>query len=76
MTRLYSRFWVNITLLLSVVFAVVFFPLVQERYGLPWSVFLTLSGVLVIWAAYFVRAYLFTRGETDKPTRHEEDVEG
>ena len=64
MTRLYSRFWINVTLLLSVVFAVVFFPVFRERFGFAWSTLLTALGVMVIWAVYFIRAYIFTRGDS------------
>jgi hypothetical protein len=63
MGRLYSRFWVGVTLVLSAVFVVLFFPIVQDRYGFAASVLLTAVGLLVIWASYLVRAHIFTRGE-------------
>jgi len=66
MARLYSGFWVGVTTVLSIIFTVMFFPLVQEKYGCPKSIVLTMIGLLVIWASYFVRAYIFTQGEEDR----------
>ena len=66
MHRLYSRFWINVTVLLSAVFAVLFFPPVREKYGMTVSILATSAGVLVIWAVYFVRACIFSSHETKK----------
>ena len=66
MARLYSGFWVGVSAVLSIIFTVMFFPLVQEKYGYPQSVVLTMIGLLVIWASYFVRAYIFTQGMEDR----------
>ena len=65
MARLYSGFWVGVTAVLSIIFTMMFFPVVQQKYGYPQSVVLTMVGLLFIWASYFVRAYIFTRGVKD-----------
>ena len=57
--KLYNRFWVCVTVVLSIAFAVLFFPVVQREFGLPGSALLTLLGILVIWGVYFVRARIF-----------------
>ena len=66
MARLYSGFWVGVTTVLCVIFTVMFFPLVQEKYGYPQSVDMTLVGIAVIWASYLFRAYIFTQGMEDR----------
>ena len=60
MARLYHPFWVGVTILLSAVFGILFFPVVHEKYGLPMSIALTLLGVAVIWIIYIVRAQIFS----------------
>ena len=53
--------WIIVPIILSVVFAVLFFPIVQNRYPTALAVLFTIIGICVIWASYFVRAYIFTR---------------
>lgn len=67
MTRLYSRFWLVVTLVLSVIFIVLFYPIVQDRYGFTGSILLTAGGLLVIWVVYVARAYIFTSFEKKGP---------
>jgi hypothetical protein len=71
--RLYSRFWVGVTLALSIIFVVMFFPIVQAKYGFPKSVLLTLVCLLVIWASYLVRAYVFSGGKRERPDKGRTD---
>lgn len=59
--RISNRFWIAATIVLSVLFAVLFFPEVQARYGLGLSVLFTGVGIAVIWVVYFVRAYVFSQ---------------
>ncbi len=69
MARLYNRFWVAVTTVLCVVFAVLFFPAVQRKYGFTVSLLMTLLGMLLIWANYLIRAYIFsskTEEESEK----------
>jgi len=61
MAKLYYRFWISITAVLGGVFAVLFFPVVRQRYGFEKSILFTATGVVVIWAVYFIRAYIISR---------------
>ncbi len=47
-------------ILLSVVFAVLFYPVVDRRYDLFSSLVYTFAGLCVIWITYFIRAHIFT----------------
>jgi len=58
--KYYNGIWVTATVILSVVFAVLFFPYILPTCGFTGSLFLTLLGLLVIWTVYFLRAYIFT----------------
>ena len=75
MASLYSRFWVNVTIVLSVVFAVLFFPEMNHRYGFLRSVLLTAAGVIFIWIIYIIRAYIFTHIWPDDTENNTEERE-
>jgi hypothetical protein len=62
-----------VAIILSIVFVVLFFPIVQKRYGITVSILLTALGVLVIWASYFIRAYIFTRDAAAEPAKKDGD---
>lgn len=64
--QLYSPMWISITAILSIVFAVLFFPIAKEHWGAFWSVVSTLAGVAVIWLVYVIRAYIFTSAGWNK----------
>lgn len=53
--------WVILPIALSVVFVVLFFPVVRSRFEPVGAVLLTVAGICVIWASYVVRVYVFTR---------------
>lgn len=59
--KLYNRFWVNVTIVLSVIFTAFFFPTVRQKHEVFTSLLLTCVGLLVIWASYLVRAVIFSR---------------
>lgn len=61
MLRFIRTPWVALPVLLSVVFIVLFYPVVSQRYSVTASLGLTVAGLCVIWASYFIRAYVFTR---------------
>lgn len=69
-SRLYNRFWVGATIVLTAIFVVLFFPIAHAKYGAPTSILLTAVGAVVIWMSYLVRAYVFTRGESDGSTKN------
>ena len=66
MAKFYNRFWVTVTIVLSVVFAILLFPIVQRKYGFPLSLLVTFLGVVFIWVNYFIRAYIFSRDKEDE----------
>ncbi len=55
-----NKHWVIITIVLSVVFIMVFLPLTIKSVGSAKATSYTVTGVAVIWIVYFVRAYLFS----------------
>ncbi len=61
MAKLRNRFWVGFMIVLSIVFAFLFFPLMQRKFFLTDAILLTMAGVAVIWGAYFIRVYIFSR---------------
>jgi hypothetical protein len=69
MIRYLRSAWVILPLLLSVVFAVLFYPVVQRRYDPALSIIYTFAGVCVIWIVYFIRAHIFTQLFADKQRR-------
>jgi len=58
---MYSKPWVIVTAVLCVVFSVLAFPIFVRAKGLPVAIAYTLIGIAVIWFAYFVRAWVFSR---------------
>jgi hypothetical protein len=57
---LYSRFWVGVTVVLSIVVILCGFPAFTKKFGLPASLLWTFAAVLGVWATYFVRARMFS----------------
>ena len=58
---MYSRPWVIVTAILCVIFAVLAFPIFAKVRGVATAVTYTVIGFVVIWLAYFVRAWAFSR---------------
>jgi hypothetical protein len=58
---MHSRQWVIVTVVLCVVFAVLAFPVFLRAAGPFAAVAYTLIGFTVIWLAYLVRAWEFSR---------------
>jgi hypothetical protein len=61
MARFYNRFWIGMTVVLCGIFAVLLFPAIRPGHGTLNAALYTLLGILVIWAVYFVRVYVFSR---------------
>jgi len=61
MARLYNRFWVGVTIVLSAAVIILDFPVFVNKYGYPGEVIMTITVVLGIWRTYFNRAYFFSR---------------
>jgi len=61
---LYSKFWVGVAMVLSIVVLACGFPAFQRKFGFPASLLWTFAGVLGVWCTYIIRAYMFS----DRPT--------
>jgi len=59
-SKYHNRFWVCVTTILSVVFAILFFTLIIDEYSFLLSALFTAIGVIFIWIVYFVRVLIFT----------------
>jgi hypothetical protein len=59
MSKRHNKFWVWLSIILSVVVVVVGFPAFERDKGFPTSILWTLAAVLGVWLTYFVRAYLW-----------------
>lgn len=73
MIQKYFRWpWFVLPLLLSLIFAALFFPIVREKYDVAMSVVLTITGVVVIWGSYMIRAHVFSQfPKKPKNKRHD-----
>ena len=60
MKKLFSSFWFLLTVFLSAIFVVLFYPAIKENVGNSEAVLLSIVGVLVIWIVFFVRARMFS----------------
>lgn len=69
MSRLYSKFWVNVTVVLSLIFIILGFPTFQREHGFVSAFVFTFIGVSVIWIVYFIRAYIFSQFDDKKETK-------
>lgn len=58
---MHSRPWVIVTIVLCLIYAVLAFPIFLRARGSSIAVLYTLIGFAVIWIAYYVRAWVFTR---------------
>ncbi|MFC1502388.1 hypothetical protein ACFL6A_03145 [bacterium] len=58
--KLFSPFWVGITLLFTVIFVVLLPLSILHRYGLPKTILFTSIGVICIWVVYIIRAFIFS----------------
>ncbi len=56
----YRRFWVTVTIALSIVVILCGFPAFQKKFGFPESLLWTFTATLGVWATYLIRAYLFS----------------
>lgn len=69
MPRLYNKFWVNVTIVLSLIFIILGFPIFQRKYGFISAFIFTFISVSVIWIVYLIRAYIFSTFENESNKR-------
>lgn len=72
MKKLFNKFWIVITIILSLIFIGLFLPLTTRSLGFTKAFSYTMTGLAVIWIVYFVRAYIFSdmghdKSENDQP---------
>jgi len=63
--RYYNPFWMGFTIVLSVIFVVMAFPIFMRRMGPFLAFFITVFCLTLIWLRYIFIAWIFTRGKRD-----------
>jgi hypothetical protein len=53
--------WIGFTLVLTIIFILLFSTAIVDEYGIIKTTFFTLLGVIVIWIVYFIRANIFSK---------------
>lgn len=66
MARLYNKFWINVTIVLSLIFIILGFPAFHRSHGLVVSILITFLGVGFIWVTYLIRAYFWSNSNEMK----------
>ena len=66
MFALYNKFWVKVTIALSVIVILFGFPAFQRKFGFPASLIWTLAVVGGVWLTYFIRAHPWSDGNASK----------
>jgi hypothetical protein len=56
-----TGFWLILTILLSAIFVVLFYPGTKERLGSGEAIMYTIAGVMLIWIVFFLRARIFSK---------------
>jgi predicted small integral membrane protein len=73
MKKYINTFWFTLTILLCILFILLFVPLVKERIGLWTTVLYTCIALAVILSVYFIRAYIFKKMSSDDQEGSDED---
>ncbi len=66
MSGIYNKFWVNVTIILSLIFIVLGFPAFLRSHSIAVSILITVIGVSFIWITYLIRAYMWSEKEPKK----------
>jgi len=69
MRKLFHPFWVGFTIVLSLIFIIVFPTAIVSRYGPLKTTIFTLIGISVIWIVYLVRAYIFSNFSSEENSK-------
>ncbi len=56
-----SSFWLLLTIFLTAIFVVLFYPAAKERVGNDEAILYTIVGSLVIWIVFFARKRIFPK---------------
>lgn len=60
MGRLYNGFWISVTVVFSVIIAILGFPVFYKERGPVEAIVLTIIAIAVVWIIYVIKAYLLT----------------
>jgi len=60
MKNLIDPFWIRVTVILSIFFAIMLPVSIIEKHGTAKTIVFTVLGIIFIWVTYFVRAYFFS----------------
>lgn len=60
MKNLIDPFWIGVTIILSIFFAIMLPVSIIEKHGTAKTIVFTVLGIIFIWVTYFVRAYFFS----------------
>jgi hypothetical protein len=60
MKKLKKFFWPVLTIILSFVFAMLFYPIAEKEYGTLNAVLFTTVGLAVIWLVFTIRVFIFS----------------
>lgn len=74
MKNLYNRFWIRVTIGLSVLVAVVGFPAFQHTKGFPGSLLWTLAVIAGVWLTYLIRAWAWSTHDKEKTGAQSKDL--
>jgi hypothetical protein len=66
MRQLFHPFWIGLTIVLTLVFIILFPASIISRHGPFRTTIFTLIGVSVIWIVYFVRAYILSNFSSEE----------
>ena len=61
MTKNKKKLWFTITVVLSIIFALIFYNVANKNVGDSDATIYTILGVLVIWIVYFLRGYVISK---------------
>ena len=74
MSDAYRTPWIIVPVVLTFVFAALFFPVFRPRYDLLTTLAFTFVGICVIWASYLLRAGIFSSWERERRHRGGHDT--
>ena len=66
MRKLFHPFWTGFTIVLILIFVILFPASIISRHGLYKTVVFTVLGVSIIWIVYFVRACIFSNFSSEE----------
>jgi membrane-bound ClpP family serine protease len=71
MRNLYDKFWVKVTIVLSLIYIVLGFPAFLKSHSVAVSILLIVVGVFLIWITYLIRAYFWSDKEMNEEFKGE-----